>query len=161
MLQSLYKLHIPNWLAEEWAFTLTSLDQEINCISVVSTSHNLIRKFIWSFSCQRELNIRKILGSQNRLLWEGCCFWPHISISSKLHFYFQMFVLKIKFVLFKMWQTDCREVNFFCPRKAYLSRLIITKAEKIYPCGWFIAVQNLIIPSDRSVCFFSGNHQSI
>lgn len=172
MPQSPYKPHIPHWLAEEWTFTLSlqaTLDQAMNHISVVSTSHNLIRKSIRSFFCQSELNIWKILVSQNRMLGEGCCLWPHISISSKLLFYFQMFVLKIKFVLFKMWQPDCTEVKFFCPQKSYLSRFIIKKAEEIYPCCWFIAVQNLkgktfqppIIPSDRSVCFFSGNPQSV
>lgn len=146
MPQSPYKLHIPNWHAEEWTFTLSlqaTLDWAMNHITVVSTSHNLIRKFTWRFSHHCELSIRKVLSSQNRLLGEGCCLWPNIYISSELHFYLQMFVLKIKFVLFKTWQTDCRKVNFFCPQKAYLSRLIITKAEKIYPCCWLIAVQNL------------------
>lgn len=54
-----------------------------------------------------------------------------------------MFVLKIKLVLFKMWQTDSTEVNYFYLEMAYLSMLIITKAEKIYPCCWLTAVQNL------------------
>lgn len=118
-------------------------DWSVNHFSVFSTSHILIRKPTWSFPCRSEVNIRKLLGFQNRLLGGGCCLWPHLSISSHLHFYFQMFVSKIKLVLFKMWQTGCTEGEFFCLEKVHLPSLIITEAEKTYLCCWLIAMQNV------------------